>query len=156
MRLRTDLRPIEHIHLSHWHRDHSGGMLRAVSMINEAKSKTSTLHPTVVDLHPNRPDFRGVTLPMLQMSLEADPSFDDIEKAGGVVAKNDQAHTVCENFFLISGEIPRVTSYEVGLRRGARYCKESGVWEKDEDIKDERFLMCKVKGSCMNPAFGIP
>jgi len=28
---------VEAIHLSHWHRDHSGGMLKAIKMISEAK-----------------------------------------------------------------------------------------------------------------------
>ncbi|KIW06255.1 uncharacterized protein PV09_02727 [Verruconis gallopava] len=142
-RLHAQLGKVEVVHLSHWHRDHSGGMLRAVKMINAAKGAGEA--KVVVDLHPDRPDFRGVTTPAMQMSLEADPSFAEIESGGGRVSKNDKAHAVCGGFFMISGEIPRVTAYEHGIRRGARFSIAKGEWEKDELIKDERFVMCKVK-----------
>jgi 7,8-dihydropterin-6-yl-methyl-4-(beta-D-ribofuranosyl)aminobenzene 5'-phosphate synthase len=125
--------------------EHIGGMLRAIRLINAARS-TNNSSKVTVDLHPDRPDFRGVTMPIMQMSLEADPSFAEIEDAGGIVSKNAETHTVCDDFFLISGEIPRVTEYEYGLRRGARYSIEKGVWEKDEKMEDERFVMCNVKG----------
>ena len=120
-------------------------MLRAIRMINAAKPPTGK--KVTVDLHPARPDFRGVTTPIMQMSLEADPSFAEIEDAGGVVVKNSEPHTVCDDFFLVSGEIPRVTEYEHGMRRGARYSIEKGAWEPDELMLDERFVMCKVKGT---------
>jgi 7,8-dihydropterin-6-yl-methyl-4-(beta-D-ribofuranosyl)aminobenzene 5'-phosphate synthase len=81
------------------------------------------------------------------MSLEADPTFAEIEEAGGSVSKNASTHNVCKNFFLISGEIPRVTEYEHGLRRGSRYSIAKAAWEKDELMEDERFVMCKVKGT---------
>ncbi|KAI1095085.1 hypothetical protein F5B19DRAFT_441840 [Rostrohypoxylon terebratum] len=41
-RLGLDVSKIERIVLSHWHRDHSGGMLSAVGMIEEAKAKEVT------------------------------------------------------------------------------------------------------------------
>jgi 7,8-dihydropterin-6-yl-methyl-4-(beta-D-ribofuranosyl)aminobenzene 5'-phosphate synthase len=119
-------------------------MLRAIKMINAAKAPGDS--KVIVDLHPNRPDFRGVTTPMMQMSLEADPTFAEIEEAGGTVSKQNEVHGVCDDFFLISGGIPRVTEYEHGFRRGARYSIEKGAWEKDELMEDERFVMCNVKG----------
>jgi 7,8-dihydropterin-6-yl-methyl-4-(beta-D-ribofuranosyl)aminobenzene 5'-phosphate synthase len=127
-----------------------GGMLKAISLINTAKSKATATAPSknvTIDLHPARPDFRGVTLPNFQMSLEADPTFDEITAAGGIVEKNDKTHTILDDFFLVSGEIPRQTSYEKGIRRGARFSAETGKWESDELILDERFLMCKLKGT---------
>jgi 7,8-dihydropterin-6-yl-methyl-4-(beta-D-ribofuranosyl)aminobenzene 5'-phosphate synthase len=142
-RLRAPLETIEAIQLSHWHRDHSGGMLKVLSMAYNAKGTSSP--PINVDLHPDRPDFRGV-MAMAPVSLEADPTFAEIESAGGKVDKRNDAHTVGHDYFLVSGEIPRTTAYEVGLRRGIRFVKEKGVWEDDTLIKDERFLMCKLKG----------
>jgi len=56
------------------------------------------------------------------------------------------AFRVLDGFFQVSGEIPRVTEYEKGIRRGLRYIKETGKWVTDELIQDERFLMCKLKG----------
>jgi 7,8-dihydropterin-6-yl-methyl-4-(beta-D-ribofuranosyl)aminobenzene 5'-phosphate synthase len=166
-RLNPDIASIEVIHLSHWHRDHSGeyipessqeirlmlfkkgGMLKAISLINAAKAKTQQFQDqkVTVDLHPSRPDFRGVTTPIFQMSLEADPEFEEIEAAGGRVSKNDKTHNILDDFFLVSGEIPRHTSYEKGLRRGSRFSKETGKWTTDELIMDERLLMCKLKGT---------
>lgn len=119
-------------------------MLRAIKMINQARAPGS--NKPIIDLHPARPDFRGVTTPILQMSLEADPTFQEIEDAGAIVSKSTTAHTVLDGYFLVSGEIPRITSYEVGMRNGARFSKEKGEWEKDEKMEDERFVMCKVKG----------
>ncbi|CZT44014.1 uncharacterized protein RSE6_04135 [Rhynchosporium secalis] len=58
-RLGIDLASIGAIQLSHWHRDHSSGMLKAVSMITAAKTQDSS--PVIVDLHPSRPNYRGFT-----------------------------------------------------------------------------------------------
>lgn len=149
-RLRADIASIEHIHLSHWHRDHSGGMLEAIRMINAAKVRPgSDTKPqgVAVDLHPDRPDYRGMVTPAgMIVSLEADPSFDEVENAGGVVHKHDELHTVLDGFFLASGKIPRVTPYEVGIRGGMRFMKETGAWVPDEAIVDERMLICNLKG----------
>ncbi|KAH8805469.1 metallo-beta-lactamase superfamily protein [Xylogone sp. PMI_703] len=142
-RLKADIGSIELIQLSHWHRDHSGGMLKAITMINEAKTTKSEL---IVDLHPSRPDYRGLLTPAGLISLERDPTFEEIEAAGATVVKHDQPHTVLDDMFLVSGEIPRVTSYESGIKHGMRFIQQTGKWESDQLILDERFLMCKVKG----------
>ncbi|KIW96535.1 uncharacterized protein Z519_01926 [Cladophialophora bantiana CBS 173.52] len=141
-RLRAKLGLVEWIQLSHWHRDHSGGMLKAISMINKAKGKIGI----PVDLHPNRPTYRGFLGPTGPISLEKDPTFEEIESAGASIVKNDQPHTILEDMFLISGEIPRVTPYEKGFQRGIRFNPGTGSWDTDELILDERFLMCNVKG----------
>jgi 7,8-dihydropterin-6-yl-methyl-4-(beta-D-ribofuranosyl)aminobenzene 5'-phosphate synthase len=60
-RLGADVGKIEVVQLSHWHRDHSGGMLKAVSMIQAAKGPGA--EPVHVDLHPARPDYRGMQPP---------------------------------------------------------------------------------------------
>jgi 7,8-dihydropterin-6-yl-methyl-4-(beta-D-ribofuranosyl)aminobenzene 5'-phosphate synthase len=146
-RLHVDLASIERIQLSHWHRDHSGGMLRAVKLITEAKKTSSVLsEPVVVDLHPSRPDYRGFVVDTKTISMQADPSFSEIKAAGGVVDKQSEPHTVLDDMFLVSGEIPRITPYETGLRGGLRFEGSTGKWEVDETISDERFLMCNLKG----------
>lgn len=123
-------------------------MLRAIKLISAAKkaSSSSSSQDLSVDLHPNRPDYRGFITPMGPISLRADPSFEDIELVGATVSKNAKTHTVLDNMFLISGEIPRVTSYEQGVKRGARFTKATDVWEPDELIADERLVACNVKG----------
>ena len=47
--------------------------------------------------------------------------------------------------FYLSGEIPRVTSYETGLQNHVRR-NANGEWEADPLIMDERFLAVAVKG----------
>ena len=125
-------------------------MLKAIQLINEAKSKSSDIaslkEPVLVDLHPARPDFRGMKIGSEVYSLEEDPTFQEIENAGARVEKNDTPHNVLGDMFLISGEIPRVTDYETGVKHGLRFDKGSGQWNEDELIMDERFLACKLKG----------
>ncbi|EAL92810.1 MBL fold metallo-hydrolase [Aspergillus fumigatus Af293] len=77
------------------------------------------------------------------ISLQADPTFEEIEAAGAVVDKHDEAHTILDDFFLVSGEIPRQTAYENGLKGGMRFTHEDNDWFSDELIADERFLMWK-------------
>ncbi|KAJ5422252.1 hypothetical protein N7491_010697 [Penicillium cf. griseofulvum] len=163
-RLRPNLSSVEMIHLSHWHRDHSdafthilfncsdiraGGLLRAIRMINDAKRAESRSEDLVADLHPDRPVYRGIALPEHIISLEADPTFEDIGSAGAVVDKRSEPHTVLDDFFLISGEIPRVTPYETGLKNAVRYDPDDNDWFSDEVIIDERSLICNLKGICI-------
>lgn len=61
-RLAPDLSSIEVIQLSHWHPDHSGGMLKAISMIQAAKKEESIPTPVIVDLHPSRPDYHSIQI----------------------------------------------------------------------------------------------
>lgn len=146
-RLSIDLASVERIQLSHWHRDHSGGMLRAISMIITAqKSFSKSSSPVTIDLHPDRPDYRGFMAGPMPVSMQVDPSFEEMTNLGALVEKNEKAHTVLDNMFLVSGEIPRVTSYETGVKGGIRFVENEGKWIKDEEIRDERFLVCNLKG----------
>lgn len=122
-------------------------------MINAAKSEQHHHHHNAqvvtVDLHPDRPDYRGLTTPSgAIISLEADSSFADIERAAGagVVVRSAEVHTVLDGFFLSSGEIPRRTAYELGIRGAVRFDREAGVWASDESIADERLVVCRLKG----------
>ncbi|KAJ5306382.1 hypothetical protein PENANT_c017G09347 [Penicillium antarcticum] len=144
-RLRPNLSSVEVIQLSHWHRDHSGGLPQAIRMINEAKKAQGRSDEIIVDLHPDRPVYRGIALPEVTISLEADPTFKELEYAGSSVDKRAEPHTVLDNFFLISGEIPRVTPYETGLRNAVRYDPDENDWFSDESITDERSLICSLK-----------
>ncbi|KAI1800192.1 Metallo-hydrolase/oxidoreductase [Daldinia bambusicola] len=148
-RLGLDPGAIERIVLSHWHRDHSGGMAAAIRMVEGAKEASSSREhaqsqKVVVDVHPDRPEFRGV-MAHEPISLEPDPSFAEMEAAGATVCASDEVHTVLDDTFLVSGSIPRLTSYEGGIPNGIRLNSE-GQWEKDELIMDERLVMCNLKG----------
>lgn len=137
-RLHVDLARIEGIFLSHWHFDHSGGIPKVVAAIARARSKAG-LGPPVVDLHPKRPDQRGILLPSGVLAMLPDePSFAEIERAGGEIVKHDDPHPLCEGFFFASGAIERITEYETGLVGHHSFYGDEG--EPDPLIMDERFV----------------
>lgn len=127
-------------------------MLRAIRLITSAQTaqpSPGTPKDLIVDLHPSRPDYRGI-MAAVPISLEADPTFAEISNAGGTVFKSDSPHTVLDDMFLISGFIPRVTPYETGVIKGIRFNGATGRWEQDELIRDERFVICNLKGMTRN------
>ncbi|KAI0745019.1 beta-lactamase-like protein [Earliella scabrosa] len=144
---------IERIVLSHWHADHSGGMLAFLRHC-KATSPEGPPPPCVVDLHPDRPIARGIApaggkTRVVVGRLPADPTFAQIEEAGGVVEKNAEGHAVAGGTVWVSGEIPRVTHFEGGLPSGVRWVEREGNaagWVKEEDLMDERYAAIDVVG----------
>jgi 7,8-dihydropterin-6-yl-methyl-4-(beta-D-ribofuranosyl)aminobenzene 5'-phosphate synthase len=143
-RLDVDLAKIETVFLSHWHFDHSGGFPKVVAAITEARTNAG-LAPPIVDLHPKRPDQRGILMPNGQMLLLAEePTFAEIERAGGEILKSGESHALCDGFFFASGAIERLTEYETGLVGHHSFYGEAG--EADPLIMDERFIAAHVRG----------
>jgi 7,8-dihydropterin-6-yl-methyl-4-(beta-D-ribofuranosyl)aminobenzene 5'-phosphate synthase len=142
--LAIDLATIEGLFLSHWHFDHSGGFPEVVAAIAKAR-RAAGLPPPVVDLHPDRPDQRGLLTPSgTMLMLPQEPCFADIEQAGGRIVRHADSHPVCDGFFLGSGSIDRVTSYETGLVGHYSFRGEDG--KPDPLIMDERFVAAFVPG----------
>ncbi|KAJ4252396.1 hypothetical protein NW762_010994 [Fusarium torreyae] len=141
-RLRLPMSDVGAIMLSHWHKDHSGGLLSAIRLAGKDKAISE---PVIVALPLDKPDYRGVMFDQ-PISLEPDPTMKEIQDAGGRTIVVDQACTVLEDTFLISGEIPRQTPYEGGIPGGIRYDLSKAKWTQDELIMEERFVMCKLKG----------
>jgi 7,8-dihydropterin-6-yl-methyl-4-(beta-D-ribofuranosyl)aminobenzene 5'-phosphate synthase len=133
---------IDVLFLSHWHWDHTGGITTVVSAIAEARAAAGR-SPLVVDVHPDRPDQRGILTPFdIFAMLPPEPTIEAIEKAGGRVATHAEAHDVA-GLFLASGDIPRQTSYETGF-------PGHHTWRGDDvtldiEIRDERFLVANVR-----------
>ena len=129
--------------LSHWHWDHSGGITTVVAAIAAARSRAGR-PPLVVDVHPDRPDQRGILTPFdIFAMLPPEPTIEAIEAAGGRVVTHADVHAVAD-LFLASGDIPRQTSYETGLPAttpGAATRSPS-----IPSIHDERFLAANVRG----------
>jgi len=102
------------------------------------------LPPPIVDLHPDRPDQRGIMTPSGTLALfNPEPTFEALQGAGGRVTKHATAHTLAD-FFFVSGEIERVTPYEAGLV--GHYTVRDGHALPDPLILDERFLAAHVRG----------
>ncbi|KAF7306151.1 7, 8-dihydropterin-6-methyl-4-(Beta-D-ribofuranosyl)-aminobenzene-5'-phosphate synthase [Mycena chlorophos] len=131
---------ISRVITSHWHSDHTGGLL---SFLKYAKNPNC-----IVDCHPNRPLSRGMARGPLYdtvfAALPDDPSFDEIAAAGGVVEPHAEGHAVAGGGVWVSGEIPRVTSFEEGIRGGKRW--DGAKWIDDELIMDERYAVIDVTG----------
>ena len=63
---------------------------------------------SLVDVHPDRPDQRGMLTPLGKFAmLPEEPTFEAIEAAGGQIVRHAEAHTVGGGLFLASGDIPR-------------------------------------------------
>ena len=144
-RLGVDLAKIELVFLSHWHFDHSGALPDVVAALTRARRQAGIGEPVAVDLHPNRPDQRGILQPSGTLTLlPSEPTFEAIEAAGGRVVKHDQAHALADGFFFGSGQIDRVTPYEQGLVGHHTFLGDKG--REDPLILDERFLAANVRG----------
>ncbi|KAF7376235.1 hypothetical protein MSAN_00038700 [Mycena sanguinolenta] len=133
---------ISRVITSHWHSDHTGGLLSFLRL---------STRKCIVDCHPNRPISRGMSRGPLYdkvfAALPDDPSFEEIEAAGGVVEKHEESHAVAGGGVWVSGIIPRLTSFEGGVRGGKRWvAEEGGKWITDELILDERYAVVDVAG----------
>ena len=143
-RLGIDLSEIAVLFVSHWHGDHTGGIPTVVGAITEARAEAGR-PPLLVDVHPDRPDRRGILMPVGKFAmLPAEPTWDAIEEAGGRIVRHAELHAVAGGFFLSSGDIPRVTSYETGLAGHVTW--RDGRAAPDPEIHDERFLAARVRG----------
>ena len=119
---------VERVIISHWHADHSGGLLSFLKYRNEHQSNYGQQGGSVAvvaDLHPNRPIARGIAPPptftKVICRLPEDPTFEDIRTLGGIVELHDEPHVVAGDTVYISGEIPRVTEFERGLLGSVRW-----------------------------------
>lgn len=131
--MKIPVQKIERVMTSHWHRDHTGGLLSFLKIREPTPS-----NPCTVDVHPDRPYARGIapgpTYDKVLCALPADPTFDLIEKAGGVLEKHSEGHAVAGGTVWVSGEIPRVTDFEAGILGGVRWVEgpEGGKWTKEQ------------------------
>ena len=81
-------RSIAVLFVSHWHGDHTGGIPAVVGAIAEARAEAGR-PPLLVDVHPDRPDRRGILMPVGKFAmLPAEPTLDAIEEAGGRIVRH--------------------------------------------------------------------
>ncbi|PPQ93782.1 hypothetical protein CVT25_013491 [Psilocybe cyanescens] len=151
--MQTPIDQIERVITSHWHSDHTGGLL---SFLDLKLAEGSNISPCIVDVHPSRPIARGIapgpTYDKVICSLPPDPTIEAITNAGGIVETHSEGHAVADGAVWVSGKIPRVTEFETGILGGHRWIEGnaasgySGKWVNEQHIMDERYAAIDVAG----------
>ena len=142
-RLGVDLGSVESIMLSHGHWDHGGAMFAALHAIRARNGG----RPVPYYAHPGMFGTRGIRLPNGGVRVMDDvPAVDELTAVGANVICTTEPQTILDDMFYVSGEIPRVTSFERGRPGGVRRTADGKDWEPDELILDERWLGVNVAG----------
>lgn len=134
-RMDIDLNEVECIVLSHGHYDHFGGILSALKAINKVNL------PVIV--HEDMFKTRGTA--NLTGGIRAYPEFPAKELMQvAQLIETKRPFLVAEDMVLVTGEIPRETSFEKGYAQHKVF--NNGSWQPDPWIRDDRAIVINVKG----------
>ncbi|MCF2136785.1 MAG: MBL fold metallo-hydrolase [Candidatus Thorarchaeota archaeon] len=136
--LDLDTSTIDEIVMSHGHWDHFGG-LRWI--LEQTGSRHIPVH-----VHPRMFHSRSVArrADVEKRRLLPDIlSEQEIQNLGGELIFSRDPELLQEDMFLVSGEVPRNTPYELGY--SGHEILIDGKWEDDQQIIDDRCLILNVR-----------
>ena len=141
--LGVSLGDVDAIAVSHGHWDHMGALLDALDEI----ARTGARRPVPCHVNPGMFLERGARLTTGQVApFEPVPGPDALAAHGAEVINHAGPRLLLDDCFYLSGEIPRVSSFEKG--RPDHLCRRAAdqPWEPDPLILDERYVAVNVRG----------
>lgn len=133
-RMGINLKEIEYMILSHGHYDHFGGLPAIIKAVNKDNL------PILV--HEDMFKKRGVASP--NGTIRKYPRLPREERVKPAkYIKTKQPCLIADNLMLVTGEIPRVTSFEKGYPQHRALI--NGEWQPDPWIWDDRALVINIK-----------
>jgi 7,8-dihydropterin-6-yl-methyl-4-(beta-D-ribofuranosyl)aminobenzene 5'-phosphate synthase len=133
-RLGVNLNEVECIVLSHGHYDHFGGLLNVIKAVGKVNL------PIIV--HEDMFKTRGAANQNTVYVYPAFPSKEELSTAQ--LTKTKQPQLFINDMLLVTGEIPRETSFEKGFLQHKTL--EGQSWKADPRILDDRAIALQVKG----------
>ena len=134
-RMGLNLSEVEYVVLSHGHYDHFGGLVAALKTINKANL------PLIV----HEDMFKTRANANTEGTIRTYPKFPVKEQLGSAQLINTkQPYLISDGTILVTGEIPRETSFEKGFLQHKTLI--DGIWQPDPLILDDRAVVFNVKG----------
>lgn len=134
-RMSIELNEVEYVVLSHGHYDHFGGLQSVLKAINKPNLPL-ILHEDMFKTRGNASSDRTIRV------YPQFPTEDQLLSAQ--ILKTKQPSLIADGTTLITGEIPRETSFEKGFLKHRALI--DGVWQPDPLILDDRAIVFNVKG----------
>ncbi len=140
--LGVSLADAEAIAVSHGHWDHTGAMLEVLAHMTRVNGG----HEVPCHANPGMFLDRGAILSNGKVApFQPVASTDELTSHGAAIVNAYEQRVLSDDWFYLSGEIPRVSSFEKG--RVDHLCRKSpqDAWQPDPLIMDERYLAVRIK-----------
>jgi len=140
--LGVSLADVGAIAVSHGHWDHMGALLETLDHLSR-----HSRHEVPCHVNPGMFLERGARLTTGEVApFQRVPSLEALAAHGAQVVNHGDPRLLLDDCFYLSGEIPRVSSFEKG--RPDHLCRRAmeQPWEPDPLIMDERYVAVHVRG----------